>query len=153
MTDSDMRTLKEYLKEVSQGVGQGYVGISWVWCSTGVPKGDKWQLEALKTEWFRSREQYKRWKEQLFLLKREMTMTIRTFRKWEEVWKWKAQSCHSTPGMRGYAFKQSRFYGELAARALRAFRPYLEDEIVTLKWTQDWLRTHTKGDSFTESVS
>ncbi|KAG8692967.1 hypothetical protein FRC09_010835 [Ceratobasidium sp. 395] len=47
--------------------------------------------------------------------------------------------------MRAYAFKQSRLYGEPAIRALRTFRPYLEDEIVTLKWTQDWLHTHTNG--------
>ncbi|KAG8793302.1 hypothetical protein FRC12_003177 [Ceratobasidium sp. 428] len=152
MTNNDMRTLKEYLEDISHGRGQGYVAISWIWCSTGVPKDDKWQLEALKTEWFRSRERYKRWREQLVLLKREMTMAIRTFRKWEAVWKWKAQSRHSTPGMRAYAFKQSRFYGEHAIRALRTFRPYLDDEIVTLKWTQDWLHTHTNGDRFVDSV-
>ncbi|KAG8790698.1 hypothetical protein FRC12_011257 [Ceratobasidium sp. 428] len=153
MTDSDMRTLKEYLKDVSHGVGQGYVGISWVWCSTGVPKDDKWQLEALKTEWFRSRERYRCWREQLVLLKREMTMAIRTFLMREEVWKWKAHSRHSTPGMRGYALKQSRFYGKLAIRALRTFRPYLDDDVVTLKWSQAWLRNHTNGDRFTRPSS
>lgn len=53
-------------------------------------------------------------------------MTIRTFRKREEIRDWKAQSSQATPGMRGYALKQGRFFGELAHRALRAFRADLE---------------------------
>ncbi|KAG8685330.1 hypothetical protein FRC09_014806 [Ceratobasidium sp. 395] len=80
-------------------------------------------------------------------------MAIRTFRMREEVWKWKAHSWHSTPGMRGYALKQSRFYGELAVRALRTFRPYLDDDVVTLKWSQTWLHDHTNGDHFTKLSS
>lgn len=76
---------------------------------------------ALRTEWFRSRERYKRWEEQLVLLKREMVMTIRTFRMRERVWEWKGRVRCPTPGMRVYALKQSRFYGELALRALKEF--------------------------------
>ncbi|KAG8695036.1 hypothetical protein FRC08_008109 [Ceratobasidium sp. 394] len=90
MTDGDLRTLKSYLEEVSRGIGQGYNGISWVWCSDAVPHSNEWQINALKTEWFRSRERYMRWKEQLVLLKREMTMTIRTFKTWEKLWRSRA---------------------------------------------------------------
>ena len=55
-----------------------------------------------------------------------MTMTIWTFRKQEEIWEWKAGSDRATLGMRGYAHKQSRFFSELALRALRAFKTDLE---------------------------
>jgi hypothetical protein len=81
---------------------------------------------ALRTEWFRSRERYKRWEEQLVLLKREMTMTIRTFRKRQEVWDWKASTRCPTPGMRVYGLRQSRFYGELAERASQAFQQNIQ---------------------------
>jgi hypothetical protein len=77
---------------------------------------------ALRTEWFRSRERYKRWEEHLVLLKREMVMTTRTFRKRQEVWSWKASAHCPRPGMRVYALRQSRFYRELAERALQVFR-------------------------------
>ncbi|KAG8686308.1 hypothetical protein FRC08_012573 [Ceratobasidium sp. 394] len=152
MTVGDLRTLKSFLEESSRGLGQGFSAIPWIWRTGNTPNTDEWQINALRTEWFRSRERYKRWWEQLVLLKREMTMAIRTFRKREEVWRWKAQAARSTPGMRGFALKQGRFYGELACRALGVFRPYLNDDIVTLKWSETWLRSCVEGTGFIDVV-
>ncbi|KAG8765304.1 hypothetical protein FRC12_007567 [Ceratobasidium sp. 428] len=108
-------------------------------------------IAALKTEWFRSRERYKRWEEQLVLLKREMVMTIRLFRMREGMWKLKASSTDSTPGMRGYALQQSAFYREHALRALQAFRDNLNDDIVTLKWADNWLHDNVDGSDFIDA--
>ncbi|KAG9126396.1 hypothetical protein FRC07_003580 [Ceratobasidium sp. 392] len=121
--------LKPHPEDISRGVGQGYSSIPWIWRSCDSGNASEWQINeysTLKTEWFGSRERYKRWEEQLVLLKREMTMTIRTFRKREEIWNWKARTRCPTLGMRGYALKQSRFYGELARRSLRAFQPHIK---------------------------
>lgn len=93
-------------------------------------------------------------------------MTLRTFRTREEVWKWKAETGNHTAGMRGYALKQSTFYGELARRALSAFQPclyvsavhvigftslktcvYIQDKIVTLRWSDTWLDRNVNSKS------
>jgi hypothetical protein len=91
-------------------------------------------LLALRTEGFRSHERFRRWKEQLVLGKRDMTMALRTFRMREDVWLWKARSSCTTAGMRSYAHKQSLFYRELAQRALCVFRADLNvsDSITSL---------------------
>ncbi|KAG8744966.1 hypothetical protein FRC12_014689 [Ceratobasidium sp. 428] len=147
--DEDLKSLKSYLEEDSRGTGQGYSSMPWIWRNNPSANHNRWQVEALKTEWFRSRERYRRWEEQLVLLKREMTMAIRTFRTREDVWKWRGESGSATPGMRGYAIRQSRFFGELARRALHAFRPNLNDDIVTLKWSEAWLSANVNDFGFT----
>lgn len=132
ITDGDLRYLKSYLEDDSRGLGQGYAAIPWIWRNYNGRDIDEWQINgerdlsymhsfvlitiftALRTEWFRSHERYKRWEEQLVLLKREMVMTIRTFQMREAAWDWKGRIHCPTPGMRVYALKQSRFYGELA---------------------------------------
>lgn len=82
-------------------------------------------LQALKTEWFRSRERYRRWEEQLVLLKREMVMTIRSFQRYQELWEWKSQRPSITPGMRAYACSRGKFFAELAYQMLVASRKQL----------------------------
>ncbi|KAG8779018.1 hypothetical protein FRC12_024685 [Ceratobasidium sp. 428] len=151
ITDADLKTLQSLLDDTSRGVGQGYRAIPWIWRSVTGVNNDEWQIKALKTEWFRSRERYKRWEEQLVLLKREMVMTIRSFRMREGMWKLKASSTDSTPGMRGYALRQSAFYREHALRALQAFRDNLNDDIVTLKWADNWLHDNVDGLDFVDA--
>ncbi|EUC58285.1 hypothetical protein RSOL_246680, partial [Rhizoctonia solani AG-3 Rhs1AP] len=153
ITVDDLRSLKSYLEDISRGVGQGYAKISWIWRSSATTNTDDWQVNALRVEWFRSRERYKRWHEQLILLKREMTMTLRTFRTREEIWKWKAHNGNIPPGMRCYALKQSKFYGALAHRALSAFQPHLCDRIVTLQWSVTWLDRNTNIAGFLPNPS
>lgn len=52
-------------------------------------------------------------------------MTIRSFLKREEIWRWKARSGNPTPGMRVYALKQARFYEELARRMMFACKEHI----------------------------
>ncbi|CAE6473742.1 unnamed protein product, partial [Rhizoctonia solani] len=85
---------KKYAETVGHGRGQH--GLPWIWTTSAVPNTED-EVEGLKTEWFRSRERYKRWKEQLILLKREMVMTIRSFQKYEELWTWKSGCTGITP--------------------------------------------------------
>ncbi|KAH7322219.1 hypothetical protein B0J17DRAFT_743449 [Rhizoctonia solani] len=46
--------------------------MSWIWRTRAAPNTEDQDVEGLKTEWFRARERYKRWEEQLVLTKREM---------------------------------------------------------------------------------
>lgn len=43
MTSSDLKTLKYYLENDSQELGQGYAGISWIWRSSTIPTTG-WQV-------------------------------------------------------------------------------------------------------------
>ncbi|KAG9085635.1 hypothetical protein FS749_004267 [Ceratobasidium sp. UAMH 11750] len=139
---SDLVPLQSYMEDVSRGVGQGHVSAPWIWRSQVAPNVDDWVVEALKPEWFRSRERWKRWEEQLVLLKREMVMAIRSFRKLREIWLWKSERDNSTPGMKAYARKRSAFYAELAERMWSASKESLYDDVVTFNWCNDWLKNN-----------
>lgn len=43
MTSSDLKTLKSYLENDSQELGQGYATISWIWRSSAIPTPG-WQV-------------------------------------------------------------------------------------------------------------
>ncbi|QRV77084.1 hypothetical protein RhiJN_05099 [Ceratobasidium sp. AG-Ba] len=136
---SDLKPLKTYFEEYAQTTGHGKTSMSWIWRSAAAPNKDDWEIDSLKTEWFRSRERFKRWDEQLVLLKREMVMSVRSFRRYEELWKWRATNGQPSLGMSAYALKQSTFFGELARRMLDACLEHLKDDIVCLKWADNWL--------------
>ncbi|KDN41115.1 hypothetical protein RSAG8_07669, partial [Rhizoctonia solani AG-8 WAC10335] len=146
ITDNDTRTLKEYIEETSRGVGQGHAVISWIWRNTVVRNDGQWEINVLRTEWFRSRERYKRWQEQLVLLKREMVMGIRSNLKQREIWKWKAEQPSATAGMASYALARSEWFGKFAASLYKAFRKYLKDGTVELEWCSTWLANHVNED-------
>ncbi|QRV78856.1 hypothetical protein RhiJN_06871 [Ceratobasidium sp. AG-Ba] len=136
----DLKPLKLYYEEYAQNTGHGITSMSWIWRSEVAPN-DKWQVE----EWFRSRERYKRWNEQLILLKREMIMAIRTFQTYQELWEWRSRNGQPIPGMEVYARQRSRFFGELARRMFHACRDHLRDDVVGLRWCDEWLTKHTFG--------
>ncbi|QRV85335.1 elongator complex protein 1 [Ceratobasidium sp. AG-Ba] len=136
---SDLKPLKTYFEEYAQTTGHGKTSMSWIWRSAAAPNKDDWEIDSLKTEWFRSRERFKRWDEQLVLLKREMVMSVRSFRRYEELWKWRATNGQPSLGMSAYALKRSAFFGELARRMLDACLEHLKDDIVCLKWADNWL--------------
>ncbi|CUA75567.1 Bifunctional uridylyltransferase/uridylyl-removing enzyme [Rhizoctonia solani] len=148
ITDNDTRTLKEYIEETSRGVGQGHAVISWIWRNTVVRNDGQWEINVLRTEWFRSRERYKRWQEQLVLLKREMVMGIRSNVKQREIWNWKAEqpSTSATPGMASYALAKSEWFGKFAASLYKAFDKYLKDDTVELEWCSAWLANNVNED-------
>ncbi|KAG8695943.1 hypothetical protein FRC11_001090 [Ceratobasidium sp. 423] len=126
ITDNDLRTLKSYIEETSRGVGQGHAVISWIWRNTVVRNDGEWEINVLRTEWFRSRERYKRWQEQLILLKREMVMGIRYNLKQREIWKWKAEQPGVTAGMMSYGLTKSEWFGNVAASLYKSFQKSLE---------------------------
>ncbi|CAE7129169.1 unnamed protein product [Rhizoctonia solani] len=133
--------LAEFYKNYAEtvGHGRGQHRLSWIWATSAAPNTED-EVEGLKTERFRSRERYKRWREQLILVKREMVMTIRSFQKYEELWTWKSRSTGITPGMRAYAAGRAKFFAELAYRMLIACNPHLYDDTVELKWASNWLK-------------
>lgn len=87
-------------------------------------------LLALKTEWFRARQRYMQWEEELKILKREMIMTIRDFSIRSEIWKAKADLQSSsglvTFGSIEYARRKSDFYAQLRQDALAQCLPLIK---------------------------
>ncbi|KAF8602941.1 hypothetical protein BDV93DRAFT_443337, partial [Ceratobasidium sp. AG-I] len=131
LKDDHLKPLTDYYAQYATWLGHsydgapGYEGISWIWKSSVAPNTEEWEVLALKAEWFRSRERYKRWEEELVLLKREMVMTICSFLKYQELWDWKALGPHITPGMRAYAHGRARFYAQHANQMLTSCRKQL----------------------------
>ncbi|CAE6373497.1 unnamed protein product [Rhizoctonia solani] len=146
LTDKDLKTLKSYIEETSRGLGQGHAAISWIWRTSAVKNKAEWEISILRTEWFRSRERYKRWEEQLILLKREMVMGIRSFLKYREIWTWKAAQPNTTLGMQAYARARAEWFKDLAVAMYKSSQKSLEDNTVRLEWSSEWLRKNVNDD-------
>jgi hypothetical protein len=43
----DLKPLKSCLEDNSQGVGQGYKAILWIWCNYNSLKIDEWQIDGM----------------------------------------------------------------------------------------------------------
>ncbi|KAG8780461.1 hypothetical protein FRC12_023010 [Ceratobasidium sp. 428] len=144
----DLKPLGLYYKLYGQTTGHGTTSMSWIWRSAVARNEDEAEIEALKPEWFRSRERFKRWDEQLVLTKREMIMTIRSFQSHQEIWEWKSRNGQATPGMRAYACRRSRFFANLSRQMLEACLEHLKDDTVRLPWAEKWLAANTSGRQF-----
>lgn len=75
-------------------------------------------VEALRTEWFRSRQRYTQLEEELKILKREMVMTVQEFGARAEIWGFKSRWEDAKPGMAEYAVQKSWFYSQLQKDAI-----------------------------------
>ncbi|KAG8711370.1 hypothetical protein FRC09_020640 [Ceratobasidium sp. 395] len=146
LVESDLISLKAHFENytASRG-GRGTTKISWIWRSAAVPTTDDWEVDALQTEWFRARERFNRWDEQLVLVKREMILSVRSFQKYQELWEWRGSNGCPTPSMRVYALRRSRFFAELARRMLVACHDQLKDDTVSLGWCNTWLSANMSG--------
>ncbi|KAG8697453.1 hypothetical protein FRC08_006518 [Ceratobasidium sp. 394] len=142
----DLKPLKTYYDKYAESVGHGVSSMPWIWKSTVARNVDQWEIQALKTKWFRSRERFKRWDEQLVLTKREMVMSIRSFQSHQEIWEWKARNGQATPGMRAYACRRSRFFAALARQMLDSSLEYLKDNVVRFSWAEKWLVANVSGE-------
>lgn len=154
MRDDDTKLLKSYLKEDSRKLGQGHQSISWIWRSSAAQNEEEWQVHgerrpdvnpkcysgtnvihlALKTEWFRARQRYLQWEEELKILKREMVMIIRDFGTRSEIWKFKSE-CQvesASVGMVQYARRKSWFYQKLKDDAIRQCLPHIKVRVFGL---------------------
>ncbi|KAG8715273.1 hypothetical protein FRC08_010769 [Ceratobasidium sp. 394] len=142
---SDLKYLKEFSEHDSRAVGQGHVTISWIW--TGRDEAykdeDTWLAQTMKVEWFRARERFKRWEEELKLLKREMVMSYRGFKTREEIWMFKAEtaaaSTSSVAGMAEYARARGHFFRQLADGVLQVCLSHMQDNTVSMRWCDEWL--------------
>ncbi|KAG9073815.1 hypothetical protein FRC06_011128, partial [Ceratobasidium sp. 370] len=122
----DLKPLKSYYDDYASSIGHGKTSMSWIWMSSVARNVDEWEVEVLRTEWFRSREQVRRWEEQLVLTKRKMVMSIRSFQSHQEIWEWKSRNRKASPGMRAYACRRSRFFAELSHQMLDACLEHLK---------------------------
>ncbi|KAG8723585.1 hypothetical protein FRC09_002677, partial [Ceratobasidium sp. 395] len=116
LQDSDLKYLKDYSEGESVKLGQKEVQMPWIWLArSDLYKDDSTWLAksklifmfaqgstayyvnstvaAMKVEWFRARARFTRWEEELKLLKREMVMSYRSFKTYESIWEFKAETC------------------------------------------------------------
>ncbi|KAG9125707.1 hypothetical protein FRC07_006517 [Ceratobasidium sp. 392] len=94
----DLKMLSTYLEEESPGVGQGSRQISWIWRSQAATNNDEWQIDALRVEWFRARQRYIQWEEELKHLKRETVMCLKSFVHSHQEWHAKSYEAGLAPG-------------------------------------------------------
>ncbi|KAG8771069.1 hypothetical protein FRC12_003872 [Ceratobasidium sp. 428] len=140
LVPDDLQSLKSHFEDyATQRVGHSQTKLSWIWRSSAAAVTDDWEVDALRTEWFRAKEQYKRFDEQLVLVKREMILSIGSFRKHAELWEWRAANGCTAPGMQVYVIRRSRFFTELARRMLLASEESLHDDIASIQWIDQWL--------------
>ncbi|KAG9075323.1 hypothetical protein FS749_013019, partial [Ceratobasidium sp. UAMH 11750] len=126
---TDLKYLKEYISGESTGIGQGHVRLPWLWSqrTEKFSSEEAWQEQAMKVEWFRSRERFRRWEEELKLLKREMVMTYRSFKTQQDIWAFKALPSNSKePGMSQYALARSAFFQKLAEQLLNTCMEHIK---------------------------
>ncbi|KAG8704174.1 hypothetical protein FRC09_003713 [Ceratobasidium sp. 395] len=147
----DLKPLRAFYDDYANDTGHGATSMSWIWRSTVARNVKEWEVEALKPEWFRSRERVRRWEEQLVLTKREMVMSIRSFQTHQEIWEWKSCNGQATPGMRAYARRRSRFFAELSHQMLDKCLKYLRNDIVRLPWAEKWLAANVSNNSLVRS--
>ncbi|KAG8724654.1 hypothetical protein FRC09_016008 [Ceratobasidium sp. 395] len=136
---SDLTPLSAFYNLYSATTGHGKTTMLWIWRSTVARNKEEWEVDALKTEWFRSRECYRRWDEQLVITKCKMVMTIRSFQSHQDILEWKSRNGQATPGMRAWACRRSRFFADLSRQMLDASLKYLRDNTVRLPWAEKWL--------------
>ncbi|KAG9082392.1 hypothetical protein FRC06_005092, partial [Ceratobasidium sp. 370] len=118
---ADLKYLKDYISGDSAGIGQGHTRLPWLWSrrTEKFTSEEAWQEQAMKVEWFRSRERFRRWEEELKLLKREMVMSYRSFKTYQDIWAFKAlPSSSEGQGMSQYALARSTFFRKLAEQLL-----------------------------------
>ncbi|KDN34713.1 hypothetical protein RSAG8_12214, partial [Rhizoctonia solani AG-8 WAC10335] len=114
---------------------EGRRGLPWFWMvrelgKTGGIKEDEEELnEAIRVEWFRGRERFRRWKEEELWLRRELASTMFSFRHMKESWKDLSKSDYAriNPGYRSYCIRQSDVYHGLLVGGLRRGASVLQE--------------------------
>ncbi|KAG9092290.1 hypothetical protein FRC06_000161 [Ceratobasidium sp. 370] len=145
LKNTDLKYLKDFSEKDSRAPGQGYMAVPLIWMRRSEIFADEnsWLAQTMKVEWFCARERFKRWEEELKLLKREMVMSYRSFKTYESIWKFKADSSAGTtpivPGSAEYALARSDFFGRLADGVIQICLPHIKDSTVTVRWCSDWL--------------
>ncbi|KAF8598254.1 hypothetical protein BDV93DRAFT_561517 [Ceratobasidium sp. AG-I] len=118
---TDLEGLSNLLLGKSQ-LGEGYVSMPWYWrvqasegdldsdeISISKPELRKQYEESIRVEWFRARERYKRWQEEVEWLQREFATTILDFECRAQIWL-KLSEEHTGSGRSAYARRQARVW-------------------------------------------
>ncbi|QRW25950.1 Transposase family Tnp2 protein [Rhizoctonia solani] len=114
LESNQLRMLSDYLENVSTSLGQKGHAIPWFWRSQAAMNDEQWQIDALKVEWFRARQRYIQWEEELKFLKREMVMALNGFQYERREWESKSLQPGLASGMAEYARQKADFYEQLS---------------------------------------
>lgn len=82
---------------------------------------------ANRVEWFRARERFRRWDEEVMILRREMGTVLFDFEHRRKTWTDRSQGNHAQfhAGYQSYCVKQAELWLSLHRDALEKFKPYL----------------------------
>ncbi|EUC59034.1 hypothetical protein RSOL_293350 [Rhizoctonia solani AG-3 Rhs1AP] len=119
-SERDIESKKEQRKKgLPPTVGEGHRRLPWFWT---VREGDSSKeaeeqefTEAIRVEWFRGRERFHRWQEEVVWLRREIASTLLDYRARSDEWLARAESNYSfvNSGYRAYCHRQADIWNEL----------------------------------------
>ncbi|QRV88403.1 hypothetical protein RhiJN_16421 [Ceratobasidium sp. AG-Ba] len=112
----DLDELWKFL-DLDRATGEGYKKAPWLWILTGSEAGsasessqvvEKEIDEANRVEWFRGRERYRRWQEEVLWLEREAASIVLDFQSRSEYWERLSHSNHAgvNAGYQSYCVRQ-----------------------------------------------
>ncbi|KDN48838.1 hypothetical protein RSAG8_02825, partial [Rhizoctonia solani AG-8 WAC10335] len=111
---------------VERDTGEGQKAAPWFWTVRGNnalvvdDKNDQEFVEAIRVEWFRGREHYRRWQEEDCWLRREIASMLFSFKESSEVWTNHALSDYAkrNAGYQSYCYRQSDIFLGLLTNGL-----------------------------------
>ncbi|EUC56773.1 hypothetical protein RSOL_196120 [Rhizoctonia solani AG-3 Rhs1AP] len=120
LKSSDFKDLHAILSG-ARDIPQGRLRLPWFWQVReripGQPEisDQEEYAEAIRVEWFRGRERFKRWKEEVFWLQRELASTLFDFHSRSQTWESLSSSAYATrnPGYLSYCLRQRDVYHQL----------------------------------------
>ncbi|KAF8673579.1 hypothetical protein RHS04_07631 [Rhizoctonia solani] len=139
---NQLRMLSDYLENVSNSLGQRGHAIPWFWRTQAAMNDEQWQIDALKVEWFRARQRYIQWEEELKLLKQEMVMALNGFQYERRQWESKSLQPGLAPGMAEYARQKANFYKQLSVDLYNQCDEHVKNPIVRLIWAENHWPDH-----------
>ncbi|KAG8685134.1 hypothetical protein FRC08_013283 [Ceratobasidium sp. 394] len=116
LSQADVTELSKFVS-IDRNVGEGYKQAPWLWLLSGTEqsrasdsnKAIEAEIdEANRVEWFRGRERYKRWQEEVAWLQREVASVILDFDSRAQEWNRLANSNHAgtNGGYKSYCIRQ-----------------------------------------------
>ncbi|KAG8680437.1 hypothetical protein FRC09_018235, partial [Ceratobasidium sp. 395] len=133
LTDGDLKSLMVDVGKV-RSLGEGRIVMPWYWRTKLPEDGDlsctteeltKECEEGLRVEWFKGRERYLRWEEEIQWTTREAASVILAFDSRAKDWLDKA-GAHASAGWRAYCLRQSRNFQRLRNRSLHELHEVLK---------------------------
>ncbi|KAJ3576417.1 hypothetical protein NP233_g436 [Leucocoprinus birnbaumii] len=140
--DSELRPLHRselWGRDMTTVYGPGGSAPEPWWWMVGKPPSlseDAWHTELDRVRWFRMRAALNRMHEELEILHEEFKRTIRSFSKYELIWRNLGDSTLSRgPGFSPYAYRQATMYGRFSSVARADFEKAIEHAPSRVKLT------------------